>query len=186
MILSKVGLRRPLFGNPFDLEPQLWDIWPDKSAQAAYSATAADWQTDEVLQIVAPMKSTLEGGRLGATTTESIVGLTGYFTIPESGHVFLRWTGVIPLMQRRGLFREFMPQLATYLMDLKFTSLRTLIELIPDHEKGRTQIAPAFEAVGFKRFDSLDPKLYADDVVNPSVPYAISLGALASHQSASK
>lgn len=118
--------------DPWRHNPQFASIWPEPYATEAREASAADWRSGMIHLIAYEVH---------------VVGITGYFFIPgDDKNVYLRWHGVVPEMRGKGIGRVAIRLLA--LMLSEYFPTRSLVELAPDNEYGKT-VEPFFAACGF-------------------------------------
>lgn len=142
-----------------DIQKLCETIWP-----APYAAEATKATIDEAIN--------RQLGQIFAIRSEhhQIVGITGYFDI--HGHTaYLRWTGIRPLFQRNGFFREAIKLLTTQLKGAN-PQVDTLVELVPDNEYGNA-ISKAFESMGFIAQPDLDVIPEGEDADWKVIPYVL-------------
>jgi GNAT superfamily N-acetyltransferase len=128
--------------DPFNRYPQLFDIWPEPYLTSAVEATNEDWGDGSVFFIEAD---------------HQVVGITGlFFEEEDKENAFLRWTGVIPCMRRRGITSYIVDLMALMAVNLcKRTGY--LIELVPYNDYGHFESGayPFFTDLGFKQLSGI-------------------------------
>ena len=122
--------------NPFEVHPQLREIWPEPYAREAEIASHVDAHSGQILYI-------LNDG--------TVVGITGIFFDDKSPKdVFLRWSGIIPMYRRQHLMTQAFEHLLRLIIGL-CPERERLIELVPDNEYGHNVALPFFLDAGFEK-----------------------------------
>lgn len=146
---------------PFAGHPQLCRIWPAPYHEFAEHASNEDWGTGQVWLI---------------QHDQQIVGITGLFLEPDVDDlVYLRWTGVLPEFRRHGIAHRALQTVCH--MAANTTRARTLVELVPDNDYGKT-VAPFFRNFGFYE---LPKDTVAEETDWPTIPMGIQLDNFRHH-----
>lgn len=150
-------------GSPFDLHPQLQNIWPDPYNSIAHQVSAEDSYKGEIYLI---------------TLDDAVVGITGVFLSEEypedqleenQNDIYLRWTGVIPDLRKGGIARKALEMLVTDICPKHYPTRNKLVELVPHTEYGRTIVEPFFQKVGFVKYGPLERYDWVDHEWQPYV-----------------